>query len=460
MSARATNHPSLPVAWPLAGSLLVTAAVVAFVCGPPPAHGHSWSAILSRATLYLLVAGCVHALAVWGICRVREESEEAGLPLIWALIWAAWIVVVWLPLVALLTAEHSPWVAVVLPLTAVFATLLLKWRAMQVEVDEDSGEGSASAAAPFQLLDSPFWRGLLPAAGTSVAAQIGVALLAGGHAWGAGSLFGLGMVYPLWRWLGHGVGRRGWGRTSAGNSAVVWLLLVLAMVPFMALIGAGAMSSLLGIRARAATMSAPSSFAHSRSSGYSSVILMMPKKPHEIVAPTPVATSPSFREPHVIAFDGAYWYFKQPDTRPAPNARVMKGDPTQRHIFSTDQEPLMMEAHQPLGRELAMSCCSSLRVDVTNADNVPGTIAVEVLLRDTSGAKKMLMVSLGSIVLPSSAVSPMPLKRAPVADKVTFQLPHGRAGMKFDEIIVRLKPERSRSLAGTQVAVKDFVLVP
>ena len=106
-----------------------------------------------------------------------------------------------------------------------------------------------------------------------------------------------------------------------------------------------------------------------------------------------------------------------------------------------------------------MSCCQSLRLDVTNADNVPGTIAVEVLLRDTSSAKKLPAVSLGTVVLPTSTVSPMPLKRPPVDDKVTFQLPVGARGRSFDEITVRIKPEKSRSLAGTQVAIKDFVLL-
>jgi hypothetical protein len=476
MSARATSNPSLPVAWPLAGSLVVTAAVVAFVCTPPRGDLHSWTAIFSRATLYLLVAACVHALAVWGICRVRNESEEAELPLIWTLIWAAWIAVVWLPLVALLTAERSPWVALVLPLTAVFATLLLKWRAAQVEGEDGASVGGESAATPlqatslpstpFQLLDSPFWRLLLPAVGTSVAAQIGVASLASGHAWGAGCLFGAGMVYPLWRWLdragesGRTMGRRGWGRTAAGNSAVVWLLLVLALVPFMALYAAGALSSVLGIRAHAATLSGAPRLAKSSSSGYSGIILVQPKKPHEIVVPAPMAAAGSFKEPHVIAFDGAYWYFKQPDTRPAPNARVMQGDPAKKHIFSTDHDPLIMEAHQPLGQKLMLSCCRTLRVDVTNADNVPGTIGLEVLLSDRSSANRLPPVSLGTVVLATSTVSPMPLKRPPVEDKVTFAIPRAARGRGFDEITVRIKPERLRSMAGTQVAIKDFVLQP
>ncbi len=163
---------------------------------------------------------------------------------------------------------------------------------------------------------------------------------------------------------------------------------------------------------------------------------------------------------HVIPFDGAYWYFKQPNHQPPQGARVVRGDPVKQHFHSTDEDPLMMEAHQPLGQELALSCCRALRLDVSNGDNVPGSISVEVLLRDTMSLKKTAAVSLGTIVLPTSTVSPMPLTRPAVDDHVTFQLPQGARGGKFDEITVRIKPEGSRALAGAHVAIKDFVLQP
>jgi len=433
------------------------------VCIPPPAALHTWTQVFSRATMYLLVAGGVHALAVWGVCGVREEGTgRAG---IWAVIWVAWVAVVWLPLIALLTAEHSVWVAVVLPVTAVFATLLLRWRAGRVE---DFSESYEVVAGPFQLLESPpLWWVLLPAMLTSLAVQIGVAMLLAGHAWTAGCLFGAGAVYPVERWLnrpgmrGGEVRGRVWRRIAAGNSLTVWGLILLALIPFMAAYASGELSGLMGMPARIVPRPVVPSVAHSAASGYSSLILIQPRKPHEIVAPAPATTTMgSLKDTQVIAFDGAYWYFKQPDTQPAPGARVMQGDPIKRHVRSTDMEPLTMEAHQPLGRELAMSCCRALRVDVTNADAVPGAIAVEVLLRDTGFGKKTRAVSLGTLVLPTSTVSPMPLARPAVEDTVTFKLPHAARGASFNEITVRIKPERSRSLAGAHVAIKDFVLQP
>jgi hypothetical protein len=158
--------------------------------------------------------------------------------------------------------------------------------------------------------------------------------------------------------------------------------------------------------------------------------------------------------------DGAYWYFKWPDTEPAANATVTQGDPVKKRIFSTDNHPLTMEAHQPLGKPLAMNCCRSLRVDVTNADNVPGNIIVEVRLGNTTSSAKVRDVWLGRIVLPTSTVSPMPLHRPPVDDTLTFKVPRTAHGATFNEITVRIMPEGSRSLAGAQIAIKDFVLQP
>ena len=467
MSARSVSETALPLAWPLAGSFVLTTAVVAFVCMPPTSPMHSWMQLCSRATLYLLVAGCVHALAIWCVCRVREESEDAGMPMIWALIWAAWIAIVWLPLVALLTTEHSPWVALVLPVTAVFATLLLKWRARLSETDPGDVAVEHVAAEPFQLLEAPqLWRILLPAACVAVAMQIAVVMMAAGHAWTAGCMFGAAAIYPVERWLdGSGAlgrktqGRR-WGRTAAGNSLLVWALIVLALVPFMAAYAASKLSMLLGIPKRSVHLSVAASMPRSRSVDYLGVILVQPKKPKEIATPTPMAAEGAVTKTHIIPFDGAYWYFKQPNHQPPQGARVVRGDPVKQHFHSTDEDPLMMEAHQPLGQELALSCCRALRLDVSNGDNVPGSSSSELLLRNTMSLKTTAEVSLSTIVLPTSTVSPMPLTRPAVDDHVTFQLPQSARGGKFDEITVRIKPDRSRALAGAHVAIKDFVLQP
>jgi hypothetical protein len=470
MAARSTPTTPLPLSWPLASSLLLTAATVALVCERPVTALHSWGQIFSRATLYLLVAGFMHMLAVWGVCRVRDDSEDAGWARVWRVVWAGWIVVVWLPLIALLTSERSSWVAIVLPVTAIFGTLLLRSGAARDTFEVEPSRTATEARELFYIEEAqPLWRVLLPAMFTAIAAQIAFVALTAHHNWTAGCLLGAAAVYPVERWMSRSavepaeVSGRRWRWTSAGNSLVVWLMLVLALIPFLAMYAAGAVSGLLGIRPPAgARVSAPS-LSHSRSIGYSGVILFTPHKPREIVMLQPLTATGFLNQPREITFDGAYWFFKDPDTRPQPNARIAHGDPIKNRVRSTDMDPLLMEAHQSLGKPIAMSCCNSLRVNVTNADNVPGTIAIEVLIRDTT-SRKNLAVSLGTAVLASSTVSPMPLKRAPVEDSVTFQMPRGQPlgakGRTFNEITVRLKPERSRSLASAQVAIKNFVLQP
>jgi hypothetical protein len=439
--------------------------VVPFVCNPPHAHLRSWTQVVSLATVYVLVAACVHALAVWGVCNVRKDDYATGSPVTWSIIWSVWIAVVWLPLLGLLTAEHSPWVALVLPVTALFATLLLRWHNRRSE--PESAFDIEQRTGFLQLDDAPpLWRVLLPAVLTSAGVQVGVALLAAGHGWESGCLFAAATIYPVNRWLDReaainapGTGRSS-SRLSAGNSITVWLLMVLALVPFLEAYAASELSGLLGLRGQVVHTLTPTIVPRHASRGYSGIILLAPRKPHEIVAPHESTLVGTSKDLHVIPFDGAYWYFKRPDTRPAPDARVAHGDPLKNRIASTDRDPLYMEAHQPLGKSIAIDCCRSLRINLKNADNVPGTISLEVLLRNTASPAKTTAISLGTLVLPSSAVSPMPLNRAPVEDKLTFLIPRAARDKTFNEITVRIKPERSRSLAGASVSIQDFELQP
>ncbi|WP_263378005.1 hypothetical protein [Granulicella paludicola] len=440
--------------WPLFVSLLLTAAVVAFVCAPPMTPVHSWEPIFTLATVYLMVAGSVHAAAVWGVCRVRDESRGAG---VWPVVWTAWVAIVWLPLIALLTQERSPWVAAVLPVTAVFATVLLR---KKDALNEESG---GSAVRMFEN-EMPLWEIPRAAVVASVGLQIGITMLATSHAWTAGCLLAAAVIYPVDRWLERTNVVEGaisrWQRVSAANSAVVWLLMVLALVPFIAAYASGEMSTLLGLHP-VSHSAQPRASAAGAAGGFTGIILTTPKRPYEVVVPMAlIAGGAGIRDPHKIAFDGAYWFFKRPYTQPTANVRRAQGDPIRNHIFSTDNEPLMMEAHQHLDTPISMSCCRSLRVEVDNADNVRGSIALEVLVRN-SAEKHGGAISLGDEVLPTSVASPMPLKRGTVPDHVTFQLPRAvMKGRTFDEITVRIRTAESQGLSGVKVAVKDFVLVP
>jgi hypothetical protein len=463
MDSRTAAHPQLPLGRLLTVSLVVTALATGCLCAPPPHPLHSWTAIASLATAYMLLAASVHTLAVWSVCRIREEGASASRPLLLSAIWAAWLVVVWLPLLALLTAEHSPWVALILPVTSIFALLLLRWRGSSARTLEQAKHEIPAGTLFRSQREQPLWLALLPAVAAALLAEGGMALLAADHAWLAGCLFATGVVYPIKRWTAlaaeHAAHPRSASRASAGNSVLVWLLLLLALTPFLASYAVSEWSRVLGVSAATGSRTPAPSHGHGAAHGYLGLILLTPPKPHVLVAPVPLDSSLTLGKPKVIEFDGAYLYYQEPATGPGPDAHVMRGDPVKNRIRSTDDLPLSMEAHQRLGQEFPMSCCRSLRVDVTNADTVAGPIAMEVLLRDSRSGHAS-PVSLGTMLLPSSRVSPMPLKRPAVADSVTFRLPPGARGRSFNEIIVRIQPGRLRALAGAKVAIDDFTLQP
>jgi hypothetical protein len=443
-----------PVTWPLIGSLILTSIVVALVCEPPFSGTYTWGRVLWLACLYLLVAAAVHVLAVWSISRIQSEGVHEWTR-VWPVVWGAWIAVVWLPLVALLTYEGSRWVAVILPLAAVFLTLFVVSKRGEQEAEYVGAEHTRPEM--FALDESPrLWKVLLPSLLIAIVIDGGVAACAAGHAWWAGCLFAAAATYFATTLLNRTAARvkvreDSVRRASVGNSVAVWILTVVALLPFLAGVGV-VMRGWLGMPAVHAAKHV-ANFVHQAMRGYTGVILTRPKTRHEMVTPMLTMNSQAFKKQNkTIPFDGQYWYYRWPDSRPGPDAHVVQGDPTKGSIKSTDNYPIMMEAHQRLANPVETSCCRALELNVVNADAVPGTITLEVQLRDERG----YVASLGNKVLVSSTVSPMPLHRGPVEETLVFQLPRGVRGKKFDEMTVRVKPEGWRSLAAPEVGIESF----
>ncbi len=451
---------------PLSGSLAATSLVAAFVCELPSSPLRSWPQLVSRAVVYLTVVAAVHGMVVWSICKMHREEQDARWPLIWKVIWGAWIAVVWLPLLSLLTRERSAWIAFFLPATVVFALLFLKWQRMGEDVGAENDGWQIRGW--LQVNETPaLLRVLWPALFSALMVEVGAGLLAAEHAWWAGCCFAAGAVYPFERtWQGL-VGRydedrvRASNRTSALNTVVALLLTVLALVPFLRTsYVASLMEAVLGShRVGSMAKAVKRHGAAQRKAGYEGVILLTPPKPHALIVPVKQTSAVMFGQTHEIDFDGAYFYFQQPNTSPGREAHTVRADPTKRRIWSVDQTPLVMEAHQRLGSSIAMSCCRSLRVHVKNADTVSGMLTLEVWLRDAA-TKRSTQISLGAKVLPTSVVDPMPLDRAPVEDTLTFQIPRADSVKSFNEIVVRIQPGAKMSLAGPQVAIESFSLHP
>src|ERR1700722_1563124 len=222
----------------------------------------------------------------------------------------------------------------------------------------------------------------------------------------------------------------------------------------------GGLKSLLQLRQ---TEALPVKAASHSGRAFTAVILLPPPKPHhKIVLPVPTSDQQLISlhaKPVEILFDGPYWYYKQPDNQPKSDAKVVHGDPLKANIRSNDWSPLLMEAHQVLLEPIKMNCCSAIRVDLVNADDRPGAISIQILLKNKT-FNESSAVSLGSKVLPSSKISSIPFNRSPVDESLNYPLPSIYRDKQFNQITVLVKPARERALAGARVAIKKFVLIP
>src|ERR1700761_1255107 len=374
-----------PVTWPLIGSLILTSIVVALVCEPPFSGTYTWGRVLWLACLDLLVAAAVHVLAVWSISRIQSEGGRGGTR-VWPGGGGAWVAGG--PLVALLTYEGSRWVAVILPLAAVFLTLFV----ISKRGDGEPEYVDAEYPRPemFALDESPrLWKVLLPSLLIAVVIDGGVAACAAGHAWWAGCLFAAAATYFAATLLNRTAARvkvreNSVRRASVGNSVAVWILTVVALLPFLAGVGM-VMRGWLGMPAVHAAKHV-ANFVHQAMRGYTGVILTRPRMRHEMVTPMLRMNSETFKKQNkAIPFDGQYWYFRWPDSRPGPDAHVVQGNPTKGRIKSTDNYPILLEAHQRPAKPLEASCCRALQLNVVNADAVPGKITLDVFLREANG---------------------------------------------------------------------------
>jgi hypothetical protein len=186
------------------------------------------------------------------------------------------------------------------------------------------------------------------------------------------------------------------------------------------------------------------------------------KPHHEIVPPIgadPLHSTGALAKPLEIPFDGAYWYFQIPDTRPGPDARIQRGDPLTTNIRSTNRIPIAMEAYQTLTSSINMNCCKAMQLNLVNADNQEGRIAAEVLLSDTV-ARPFSAVSLGSAVISSSKAHLISFQRPPTNESMTFRFPPRVRGANFNSITALVRPDLDRALAGSKVSTQRFVLLP
>lgn len=199
--------------------------------------------------------------------------------------------------------------------------------------------------------------------------------------------------------------------------------------------------------------------------GYPGVVLWPKNREYvKLVAPPPAALhdAPVLGEHPItlsIPFDGVYWFFRWPDKHPSRNAHVAHGSPEEFNIRSNDGRPLVMEAHQYLGTRISLHCCRQIQMELQNADHYPGTVSVELIVRNTSLPGKPSL-SLGA--LPVSTMQPGKIYEDRILGDEVLNYPISGAGtlQQFDEftVVFRLTPDRS--LLAARIGIKRFILAP
>jgi hypothetical protein len=179
-----------------------------------------------------------------------------------------------------------------------------------------------------------------------------------------------------------------------------------------------------------------------------------------LASPTPVNGRLSYKELRVplrIRFDGVYWFFRSPAIRPPLQAIDMNGNPAELRFRSTDETPLIMEAHQKLGGDVELECCERIEVVVRDADTHPGTVALEVILGETALWTNSL--SLGRIAI--AAVQPLGHLRKRLGQRtVSFPVPHRPSMSAFNEVTVRFHLDSSRWTFSPKMAIEELVMIP
>jgi hypothetical protein len=196
-------------------------------------------------------------------------------------------------------------------------------------------------------------------------------------------------------------------------------------------------------------------------SGDHTGIILLPEHEQHVTLVPPLPSMPrglfdaKHQNPVAIPFYGAYWFFKPPDSEPPPNSYRTHGKPSEMTFFAPDARPLIMEAHQNLGKLIDLSCCREIRIEIQNADRYPGTVSLELVLKNSREGHEG-SVSLGSAPVTSAPGEP----DAPTKETLTFPVPSHAAITQFDELTIRFPRRRTRIFRSAKVAIERFVMVP
>jgi len=486
-----TSPPSSVSKWlPSIGGLVAAGIVAYSVCRLPPVHTLSLGEVLGSAVADVLAVFTATAVTVAGLHVVLTGATANG----WRSSLRTSFSALWFAPLALLIRENSLWAMAVSALLVI--SVAKSFRLLQS--GRESGEPLVSGSK-FSLLESSpwFWRQLYTA-GAALCAQTGIVA---GFA-----------EYPLLAALLVGVSCAVWvlssitdvapnRQTSGASQAMPRSLLAATMA---LVLTAGCLIPYLPNTAWFGGFGVPSRHhsyhlltqvsqrgqpgsektteggdfrgqkgdkrAFEDSTGptkdANSGIVLWPKEPTPttLVAPSPaMGNSPlagdRSAKPLIIPFGGVYWFYKAPDQRPPVTSREAHGSPELLDIHSTDRRPLSMEAHEHFGSTIDLDCCSKIQVAIRNADTYPETVALELILINSSLPGKPSQ-SLGKMVVKSTPSWKLYEGRSTTSETLTFPIPANHSLRAFDEVMIVFRLNAFRADDGARIAIDRFVLVP
>ncbi|MBN9661255.1 MAG: hypothetical protein J0H49_23885 [Acidobacteria bacterium] len=157
---------------------------------------------------------------------------------------------------------------------------------------------------------------------------------------------------------------------------------------------------------------------------------------------------PQVTPPSVLPFSGLYWVLSPPHRRPSASARVYHDSPVSYSFTAGHHGFITMQAHQQLPAAVDPRCCSALDVTVENADPIPNSVDLFVLLTTSELAQ----------------APRLPLGRQRVVGKgevvLRFPIPPHPAIDSFDRIIIDFVLSGYRFNRSANVAIRSFTFVP
>jgi hypothetical protein len=461
--------------------VVASAIVLDFICSWLPRGGSSRFGVVLLAVSLLFVAVLVSGSVVRAIySRLRPGMRRVSTPVIRA----ACITALWVPAWVLFVQTWS--LLMIAAAVICLACLGVFLKQCDVELTPAKVGGPVhEPGTPFLFEAKPLARVLFPSLALAVLFNAVIALAA--MHWFVTASIAAGIF----------AGILGWRAVIRSSPAAAATRQVLSSTRQMALATTAFLFTVIALipflHARPLTPPFPGLFAQTvpknsaaatnqatASDGYPGIILIpLTEQQKKIIAPVKREFVPHFgvkiAEPLEIPFDGQYWYFKWPDKRPRPSAHVVRADAAKVQIRSSDRYALLMEAHQKLGQQLDLGCCSAMNLVVENADQLEGAISLELWVKKLPVGKTIVKPKfnavdpelaphyLGTVVIPSSQ---LPIAARPnatgkiVEETLRFPIPAAMEGTQFDEITVVVRPAPMRAKMGAKVAIKKFVLEP